>query len=381
MASVGCDIADVRVLFFDKGNRKNERLWLYGGGFQTMITVGILSKLEIPFVGIVTRNLDKIFPTIPDKIPKVCIEDMKPAENDAVIVAVNAKHNEELTSLLRNKGFHKIYLSSDWIRDNDEIRNRLLLDDCEKYGAVITDESICYRTADIDFRIARSHNPSYQSMLAGEWHDIVAPSIFGDYQVLDEGPYEYEEVCLLKGDMVIDLGANIGLFSCVAAAKGCEVFAFEPTKEVFEQLQENVRMNPSIYPFRMAASDMDGMMQFYEARTDSSDANTGNNTLLKSRADMWNVGCRETMAKVTRLDTFVAQQGLQRIDFIKADIEGAERNMLSGAQNVLRDFGPKLALCTYHLPDDPEVMERLILEANPNYRIVHKWKKLYAYIP
>ena len=42
MASVGCDIADVRVLFFDKGNRKNERLWLYGGGFQTMITVGIL---------------------------------------------------------------------------------------------------------------------------------------------------------------------------------------------------------------------------------------------------------------------------------------------------------------------------------------------------
>ncbi len=42
-------------------------------------------------------------------------------------------------------------------------------------------------------------------------------------------------------------------------------------------------------------------------------------------------------------------------------------------------FAPKLALCTYHFPDDPEVMERLILEANPEYVIEHKWAKLYAH--
>jgi hypothetical protein len=69
------------------------------------------------------------------------------------------------------------------------------------------------------------------------------------------------------------------------------------------------------------------------------------------------------------------------VDFIKADIEGAERLMLKGAQKTLARFAPKLALCTYHLPDDPDVMEKLIMEANPNYKIVHKWFKLYAYVP
>ncbi|MDF2530903.1 MAG: methyltransferase FkbM family [Clostridia bacterium] len=48
---------------------------------------------------------------------------------------------------------------------------------------------------------------------------------------------------------------------------------------------------------------------------------------------------------------------------------------------MLKNHAPKLAICTYHLPDDKEVLERLILEVNPNYQIIHKWKKLYAYVP
>jgi len=35
-------------------------------------------------------------------------------------------------------------------------------------------------------------------------------------------------------------------------------------------------------------------------------------------------------------------------------------------------------VCTYHLPDDPQVIKNLILKANPSYRIVEKWKKMYA---
>jgi hypothetical protein len=69
---------------------------------------------------------------------------------------------------------------------------------------------------------------------------------------------------------------------------------------------------------------------------------------------------------------------LEKIDFIKADIEGAERDMIKGAYNVLNEFAPKLALCTYHLPDDPVVMERLIKDANPKYKVVHIHKKLFA---
>jgi hypothetical protein len=81
------------------------------------------------------------------------------------------------------------------------------------------------------------------------------------------------------------------------------------------------------------------------------------------------------------LDLFVRQNSLPRVDFIKADIEGAERLMLEGAKEVLRDFSPKLAICTYHRRDDPETLRDLILCANPNYVIENKFRKLYAHVP
>lgn len=61
--------------------------------------------------------------------------------------------------------------------------------------------------------------------------------------------------------------------------------------------------------------------------------------------------------KVVSLDGFVENQGIKKIDFIKADIEGAERDMLLGATKVLREMAPKLSICTYHLPDDKKVLE------------------------
>lgn len=81
------------------------------------------------------------------------------------------------------------------------------------------------------------------------------------------------------------------------------------------------------------------------------------------------------------LDDFAHENNLTKIDFIKADIEGAERLMLKGARNVLRDFAPKIAICTYHLPDDPQVLRELILDANGKYVIEERWKKMYAHVP
>lgn len=57
-----------------------------------------------------------------------------------------------------------------------------------------------------------------------------------------------------------------------------------------------------------------------------------------------------------------------------------DREALEGAARTLATWKPRLALCTYHLPDDPEVL-RLILEAAPGYQITQTRKKLYAWHP
>ena len=91
----------------------------------------------------------------------------------------------------------------------------------------------------------------------------------------------------------------------------------------------------------------------------------------------------DSMAEVDviTMDEYVLRNQIQKVDFIKADIEGAERLMLEGAMETLRIFSPKLSICSYHFPDDPKVLENLIKHANPKYRIIHKYSKLYAYVP
>lgn len=54
--------------------------------------------------------------------------------------------------------------------------------------------------------------------------------------------------------------------------------------------------------------------------------------------------------------------------------------MLIGATETLKKYAPKLSICTYHLADDKEILEKIILNANPNYIIKHQYKKLYAYV-
>ena len=83
---------------------------------------------------------------------------------------------------------------------------------------------------------------------------------------------------------------------------------------------------------------------------------------------------------VTTIDQFVSSNNIEKVDFIKADIEGAERNMLLGATNTLKKFAPKISVCTYHLPDDKEVLEKIVKDANPDYHIIHKYKKMYCWV-
>jgi FkbM family methyltransferase len=188
-----------------------------------------------------------------------------------------------------------------------------------------------------------------------------------------EGPYCYKDgevdVTLREGDVVIDAGAASGEFSAYAAYKKAPCWAFEPTAERYEQLLVTADLNPGlIFPVKLALSDRPGTITI-------ATEGVGSPTMVFTAGST-----RSEDVEMVTLDSFVKENGIERVDFIKSDIEGAERQLLRGATEVMRRFGPKLSICTYHLPDDREVLAEIIMAANPRYRIVQGPKKLYAQI-
>ena len=72
---------------------------------------------------------------------------------------------------------------------------------------------------------------------------------------------------------------------------------------------------------------------------------------------------------LTTIDKLVSELKLSKVDFIKMDIEGAERQALSGARQTIATYKPRLAIATEHLRDDPEQIPLLVHNLWSGYRM------------
>jgi len=189
-----------------------------------------------------------------------------------------------------------------------------------------------------------------------------------------EGPYELGDVKLKDGDTVIDIGANIGIFSIFSAKKirsSGKVLSFEPIKETRRFLNKNIEQNGlsniSIYPVALGENNRQVIFSVNEDVL-------GDSTKLTEHEGGYNEEVRQFT-----LDLFIEENNVKNVNFIKADIEGMERDMLRGAEHTIKKFKPKLAICIYHLPDDPEVIEKIIKGFVPEYKVVKTKTKLFAW--
>lgn len=238
-----------------------------------------------------------------------------------------------------------------------------------------------YYTFLIDGKNVNLPIPDYQDrkIYRTELIDLILPYLMGyprnDKLPLHEGPYEYGMVGLEEESVVFDLGANFGMFSAFASSKGCKVHAFEPTiKTIDKYLSRTSQINPNIIVNDIAVSNEDGTQEF---TIDKKDCRC--NGISKTKTNLLKHEESKILIPTTTIDTYVDKNNIKMVDFIKADIEGAERLMLEGAKKTLREYEPDLSIFYYHLLDDYNVLTNLILNANPNYVIEHKWKKIYAY--
>lgn len=197
-----------------------------------------------------------------------------------------------------------------------------------------------------------------------------------EYDQMAEGPYCYPydndgNVMIEKGDTVFDAGAWIGDFSAYAICMGADsAYAFEIDSDNITQLKKTAKLNKGIIVVEAGVGESDDTVKIQ---------GESNAAYIDQNNDDHKTSAREV--RIVSLDNFVKKNRIEKVDFIKADIEGFERNMLRGAKETLRNFAPKLSICTYHLPDDPQVLAKIILDANPNYQIVQRKHKLCAWVP
>ena len=127
------------------------------------------------------------------------------------------------------------------------------------------------------------------------------------------------------GAVVLDIGANVGIFSLLAASRGSMVHAFEPSAETFQYLQRNTGVMQNIRHYNLAVGAFEG-----NGYMDVSGLPTAY-TLCRGDAPK-----RERVSVVT-LEGALELCSLERCDFLKLDCEGAEFDIiLNSPETVLR---------------------------------------------
>lgn len=156
---------------------------------------------------------------------------------------------------------------------------------------------------------------------------------------------QYERL-LRPGDVALDIGANIGAhtlpISRLVGKTGC-VHAFEPTAFAFAKLQANIACN----------ADLAERIKVRQILL----CDGGGDTPPTALAASWPLGIRlgghpvhgghdMTTAGATAetLDSYAVREEIERIDFIKLDVDGNECQVLRGGQSTLRRFRPPIIL-------------------------------------
>ncbi len=170
----------------------------------------------------------------------------------------------------------------------------------------------------------------------------------------------------LAGKTVVDAGANIGLFSLYARALGAKkVYAFEAVAETWKILKLNLALNGALKTVKavnvaLGAEKGAAELKFNTRGEGSSMIACGDAGVNR---DITYTGRRKV--KVAPLDGLVKG----RVDFIKIDVEGYEKNVLLGAGGIIRKNKPVLSLAAYHRPADKKALPEVIRGLRGDYII------------
>lgn len=149
---------------------------------------------------------------------------------------------------------------------------------------------------------------------------------------------------LQENDVVFDVGANFGYFS-VLMKRFCpsiQLHSFEPVKNTYATLLQNLSHNQltAVKTYNFGFSNENSEVVFYiPAQLGNAWASMGTGV-----SKVYNYRLRKEMAFVRRMDDFMQDAAIKSVDFIKCDVEGAEKLVIDGGMETIKRNYPTLML-------------------------------------
>ncbi len=172
------------------------------------------------------------------------------------------------------------------------------------------------------------------------------------------GLEDLKNLSKIKEKHIIDAGGYIGDSALVFSSyTNKSVFSFEPTQKNYEYLCQTIKLNElkNVIPQKCALGSSESSVEMYV------DGNASG-SVFNMR------GVKEIeVVPVQTLDDFVERNGLE-VGLIKSDVEGAEQDLLKGAQRTIRQQKPTLIISIYHSARDFFDIKPMIEEWNLGYK-------------
>lgn len=184
--------------------------------------------------------------------------------------------------------------------------------------------------------------PTTLTRIFGKIHGMVMYAFYGtrSSQTILE-PRHYLARLLKPGDTYVDIGASFGdtiRIAVDAVGNQGTIYAFEPQTEVFQQLVQMIERFgwDTVTPIQTLVGNHTGASVMYTHPT---------NRRISSTSPAWNnIESTPISYPITKLDDWVAAQGVNSVDFIKIDVEGAELQVVRGAKTLLSTNRPTLLM-------------------------------------
>jgi FkbM family methyltransferase len=190
-----------------------------------------------------------------------------------------------------------------------------------------------------------------------------------------ESPYTPEGMMIRSDDVVVDIGANIGVFSIFASQRAMDgkVYAFEPMPDNFSVLQKNVEVNAreNVVCLQKAIDKCTGERKFYVS-DDTAWHSFYSSYLPNIKSDI--------VVPTITLDDVIREFAIKKIDFLKIDCEGAEYDILFNCSESVFDLVDKISMECHPITDNHNRDEIKAFLESKNYSVYTRGSlMLYAY--